>query len=194
MGLGVVLMAAGVAGLVIGIVQAIAPDSDVLAEAVAQAERIDGGVLEADLAAGDHTVFVVVPVDGIEEEEGGRIQHGVVKDVRCTVERPGEDPLTLRGGRQAHGVSTDEVSSIGWFSHDAGTVRVTCTTSDPKDAERGLALAPGRPSVWAGGVVASVGGLAVGAIGWALAWWGWRARNPRSAAPLVGSDDAGWSV
>lgn len=180
MGLGVLLMVAGVAGLVVGIVQAAAPDTDVLADAVARTDRIEGGVLEADVAAGDLTVFVVVPVGGLEDEAAARVQDGVVEDVRCVVDRPGDDPLTLRGGGLAHGVSTDEVSSVGWFSTGAGTVTVTCSTSDPEDADRALALVPGRPSVWAGGVVASVGGLAIGALGCLLAWWGWRARQPAS--------------
>lgn len=166
---GVVLATAGLALAAVGFLRAAGPDRDVGAEALARTSTLRGGVIELDLVeATDLTIFVIVSTAGLGEEEAIAAQRDAVHAMRCTVDRPGEGPLTIRGDRQGVGEGTGEVASVGWFSTGPGTVTVTCT-SDEVDADRVVLLVPGRPSLTAGGVAFVVTGVLLLMVGVALA-------------------------
>ncbi len=171
-GVGAVLVVVGVVGLVVGIVQAVQPDSDLLAEAVDTARTVEGGLLDVEAeSAGDYTIYVVVPTGHLHSDDVPGVQQEAVHSVTCAVERPGEEPLTIRGDRHLTGQSTDDAASVGWFSTGAGEVRATCEVGDG-DEGRTVLLVPGKPSIWAGGAVMAVGGSLIGLLGGALACWG----------------------
>lgn len=177
-GLGAALVVVGIGGLVIGVVQAAQPDSDLLAEAVDTARTVEGGLLDVEAErAGDYTIYVVVPTGHLHSDDVSGVQSEAVHSVTCAVERPGEEPLTIRGDRHLTGQSTDDAASIGWFSTGPGEVRATCAVG-AGDEERTVLLVPGKPSIWAGGAVMAVGGSMIGLLGGALIWWGVARRRP----------------
>lgn len=181
--LGASLVVVGIVGLVVGAVQAAAPDPDLEAEAVDTTRTVEGGLLDVEAGtAGDYTIYVVVRTGDLHEDDVFDAQREAVHSVTCVVERPGEEALTIRGDRHLTGQSTDDAASVGWFSTGPGEVRATCEADG--DEGRTVLLVPGRPSIWAGGAVVAVGGSMIGLLGGASIWWGVAARH-RSRPPAA---------
>jgi hypothetical protein len=168
--LGVLVAAIGLAAIVLGVVRVVGEHSDSLQRAVGQASMPSGTVTFAS-SGGPFTIFLLTP--GIENTTQVEAQVGAAV---CEVRHPSGHTSTIRGSRQASSVVTDDASTIGWFTAEAGTTSVTCRYDRVAQDGRDFAVGPGTPDTSPEDVAALLGGTAALIAGGGVLAWAWRPR------------------
>lgn len=179
---GVVLIAAGVVGMVPSIVQmastAGVDEEDVVAEGVVSALGDDGGGEPATFTAGRADPFTVwLETDGIIEENH---RENVVAATACQAELADGGTPDFQGNRQGQAVTVNDDSTVGWFTAAEGEVVVRChqepfgqrRTRSWLEDEHDFRVVRGKPEApWASFTVLSAGIVALLLGIWALARW-----------------------
>ncbi|MDW5597344.1 hypothetical protein VSS74_23555 [Conexibacter stalactiti] len=184
--LGVVLLVGGIAGLAVGIVQAVGAHGRIEGDAVGRGivrEGGRGGALAFEVPPGErrhYTVYLLF--EGLFSND--EVQELAVRDTGCLATMPDGVQTAFRGARQGVAATLGNAASVGHFSSQPGRVTIACAyTSGTRSSERrrpgavAFVVTPGTPSWVGSGVLTILGGVAAGLLGGFLAVWGWRGRR-----------------
>ena len=168
--LGVLITAVGLAATVLGIVTVVRGQQLSLERTLGEA-AVPGGTVTFTSDGGPFTIFLLTP--GVENATEVELQVGAAV---CEVRHPSGESSTIRGSRQASSVTTDEASTIGWFTAESGITSVTCAYDRVAPDGRDFAVGPGAPHTAASDLVLLFGGIAALVAGGGLLAWAWRPR------------------
>ena len=183
--LGALLVVAGVAAAIGGIVAAIDAAGRIEDDAVGRATVRSGEVREVVRFAvpeGErrrYTVYLLF--DGVESNS--TVRDLMVRDTGCAATLPDGVETTFRGARQGVSATLGDASSVGHFSSQPGRVRVRCAyTSGTRSSQRvrddvPYVVTPGTPGQASAPIALILGGVFGALAGGALAWWGWSRRR-----------------
>jgi hypothetical protein len=176
--LAIVLVAAGVAGIVLFVAEQLehAPGPD---EAVAagQVAALDGPATPPVRFHGEGAYTVWLEVGG----ERSDVRDTIVAAVNCTANfDDGRGTVAFRGARQGAAVTIGDRSTVGTFDAPGGAVEVTCRqepfgrlrTRDRLRSERPYFVTAGKPGASASYWFGMFGGIAALCLApWALGRW-----------------------
>lgn len=182
---GAVLLVGGVAVTIGGIVASIEYRSDALDDAVGEG-RLEG------VGPTDPVTFVVDEATGtdftihLDTPDSGNSTHldREVQSTECVVARSDGTEQEVLGRIQGVASDIGGLRSVGGFSATPGETTVTCGWRAPsRRLDRGRAdsrlflVSPGKPSLAADGVVATLAGVSLALAGGALLAWGLHGRH-----------------
>ena len=159
LGLGVILIVAGVVAIGFGIVAAVGARDQIESDAVARGlsgELFGFTAAEPD----DYTVFLINAFGGTDAQERA------VARTSCTVSFP-VGGTQFSGSSQGLSLTLGSASSIGHFDAPAGPVGLLCTGTGSGE----LVVTPGRPGIGTA-IAGIVGGALAILAGIALVLWG----------------------
>lgn len=167
---GAVLTGFGVAMTVTAIVQLVDEQDGNLDGTVGES-TVPGGTVEFRSDGGPFTIFLLTP--GLHN--AAEVERQVAATV-CEVQHPSGSESIIRGSRQSASTTTDDATTVGWFTAESGTTSVVCDDDRIVERSRAFAVAPGRPGGSARDVVVLGGGIVALVTGPMLFAWGWRRR------------------
>lgn len=156
--LGAIAVVAGAVAMAMGILSLIDASGDLLDERVGEA-GIPGGTVSFEADDGPYSIILLTP--GFHNSVTVERQVGAAV---CEVDLSDGSTSTIRGSRQGMSVSTDDGSTIGWFTATAGPTTVTCEYTRSVSG-RDFAVVPGKPPNMLGGFGFLFGGIVAGLAG-----------------------------
>ncbi|UUY03956.1 hypothetical protein LRS13_00035 [Svornostia abyssi] len=185
--LGVLLVVASIALIVVGIGKTVESGSGIESDAVARGEVRES--VEQTRAVTfvvppgerrDYTVYLLLTGrDGFENR-----RDLTVRDTACVAELPDGVQTRFRGARQGASTTIGKASSVGHFSAQPGRVAVVCAYTQGTRSSRRIrpetaayVVTPGTPGAMGLGIAMIVGGATVLIGAGFLIAWGMRRRK-----------------